>query len=134
MRNKLIHGYDTVDLEILWDTVSNELPELIEALEQGDRRCNRLMSGPGGRSAIRRRSSSSRQGLIRFDASERISFKGGRSCQELARFNAAVARRWRSRVCRGCKRLYTEGSCGAAFTCWLESPALVRPPCGADSR
>jgi uncharacterized protein with HEPN domain len=34
MRNKLIHGYDTVDLDILWDTVRNELPGLIEALER----------------------------------------------------------------------------------------------------
>jgi hypothetical protein len=34
MRNKLIHGYDTVDLDILWDTVRNELPRLIEGLEQ----------------------------------------------------------------------------------------------------
>ena len=34
MRNKLIHGYDTVDLDILWDTVKNELPALIEALEE----------------------------------------------------------------------------------------------------
>jgi len=34
MRNKLIHGYDTVDLDILWDTVANELPVLIGALEK----------------------------------------------------------------------------------------------------
>ena len=34
MRNKLIHGYDTIDLDILWDTVRNELPGLVEALEQ----------------------------------------------------------------------------------------------------
>jgi uncharacterized protein with HEPN domain len=34
MRNKLIHGYDTVDLDIPWYTVRNELPGLIEALEQ----------------------------------------------------------------------------------------------------
>jgi len=34
MRNKLIHGYDTVDLEILGDTVKNELPELIRALQK----------------------------------------------------------------------------------------------------
>jgi len=34
MRNKLIHGYDTVDLDILWDTVTNELPALVEALEK----------------------------------------------------------------------------------------------------
>lgn len=33
MRNKLIHGYDTVDLAILWDTVTNELPGLIRAVE-----------------------------------------------------------------------------------------------------
>jgi len=33
MRNKLIHGYDTVDLGILWDTVTNELPGLIRAVE-----------------------------------------------------------------------------------------------------
>jgi uncharacterized protein with HEPN domain len=33
MRNKLIHGYDTVDLGILWGTVTNELPGLIRAVE-----------------------------------------------------------------------------------------------------
>jgi uncharacterized protein with HEPN domain len=33
MRNKLIHGYDTVDLGILWDTVTNELPGLIRVVE-----------------------------------------------------------------------------------------------------
>lgn len=33
MRNKLIHGYDTVDLAILWDTVTNELPGLILVVE-----------------------------------------------------------------------------------------------------
>ncbi len=26
MRNKLIHGYDRVDLNILWDTVTDDLP------------------------------------------------------------------------------------------------------------
>jgi uncharacterized protein with HEPN domain len=34
MRNKLIHGYDQVDLNILWDTVSDDLPELILKLER----------------------------------------------------------------------------------------------------
>lgn len=34
MRNKLIHGYDTVDLDILWDTVTDDLPQLIEELEK----------------------------------------------------------------------------------------------------
>ena len=33
MRNKLIHEYDTVDLDILWGTVSVELPDLILSLQ-----------------------------------------------------------------------------------------------------
>ncbi|HEY7217581.1 MAG TPA: DUF86 domain-containing protein [Candidatus Binatia bacterium] len=34
MRHKLIHDYITVDLDILWDTVKDDLPPLIEALER----------------------------------------------------------------------------------------------------
>lgn len=34
MRNRLIHGYDAVDLNLLWDTVTTDLPPLIEALER----------------------------------------------------------------------------------------------------
>ena len=34
MRNRLIHGYDMVDLEILWDTVRDDLPRLIAVLER----------------------------------------------------------------------------------------------------
>jgi len=34
MRNKLIHGYDRVDLDILWVTVTDDLPQLIEELER----------------------------------------------------------------------------------------------------
>src|SRR5574341_688219 len=34
MRNRLIHGYDTVDLDILWDTVKDDLPRLIATLER----------------------------------------------------------------------------------------------------
>jgi uncharacterized protein with HEPN domain len=34
MRNRLIHGYDMVDLDILWNTVTVELPELIKTLEE----------------------------------------------------------------------------------------------------
>lgn len=34
MRNRLIHGYDSVDLDILWDTVEDDLPPLIEKLER----------------------------------------------------------------------------------------------------
>jgi uncharacterized protein with HEPN domain len=33
MRNRLIHGYDVVDLDALWDTVTNDLPPLIAQLE-----------------------------------------------------------------------------------------------------
>jgi len=34
MRNVMIHKYDHVDLTIVWDTVRNNLPELIETLEK----------------------------------------------------------------------------------------------------
>ena len=34
LRNRLIHGYDTVDFDILWKIVKQDLPPLIEALEQ----------------------------------------------------------------------------------------------------
>jgi uncharacterized protein with HEPN domain len=34
MRNRLIHGYDAVDLNLLWDTLVVDLPPLIEALER----------------------------------------------------------------------------------------------------
>ncbi len=33
MRNMMIHGYDEIDLEIIWDTVHVDLPGLIEQLE-----------------------------------------------------------------------------------------------------
>jgi uncharacterized protein with HEPN domain len=34
MRNRLVHGYDAIDLEVLWDTVRIDLPQLIEELER----------------------------------------------------------------------------------------------------
>jgi len=34
MRNRLIHGYDQVDLNILWDTIEFDLPPLIAELEK----------------------------------------------------------------------------------------------------
>lgn len=34
LRNRLIHGYDSVDFDILWNIVTNDLPPLIEKLEQ----------------------------------------------------------------------------------------------------
>lgn len=33
MRNRLIHGYDVVDYDILWKTIQKELPLLIEQLQ-----------------------------------------------------------------------------------------------------
>jgi uncharacterized protein with HEPN domain len=34
LRNRLIHGYDQVDFDILWDIVAIDLPPLIEELEK----------------------------------------------------------------------------------------------------
>lgn len=34
MRNRLAHGYDSVDLNVLWDTVELDLPPLIAQLEK----------------------------------------------------------------------------------------------------
>ena len=33
MRNRIVHGYDTVDLEIVWKAVRDELPPLVPTLE-----------------------------------------------------------------------------------------------------
>jgi uncharacterized protein with HEPN domain len=33
MRNRLVHGYFAVDLDRVWDTVTNDLPPLITELE-----------------------------------------------------------------------------------------------------
>jgi len=34
MRNRLVHGYDVIDYDLLWDTVTSDLPPLIAALEE----------------------------------------------------------------------------------------------------
>jgi uncharacterized protein with HEPN domain len=34
LRNRLIHGYDDVDLDILWDIILNDLPPLIDELQR----------------------------------------------------------------------------------------------------
>lgn len=34
MRNRLIHGYEFLDFDILWQTVTDDLPELITELEK----------------------------------------------------------------------------------------------------
>ncbi len=33
LRNRLIHGYDSIDLDILWQIVSQDLPPLTRSLE-----------------------------------------------------------------------------------------------------
>jgi uncharacterized protein with HEPN domain len=33
-RNRLIHGYDQIDLDILWDILELDLPLLVEQLEE----------------------------------------------------------------------------------------------------
>ena len=33
MRNRLIHGYFAIDLDRVWDTVTDDLPPLLAALE-----------------------------------------------------------------------------------------------------
>ncbi len=34
MRNRLIHGYDFVDYDILWDTITINIPQLLSELEK----------------------------------------------------------------------------------------------------
>lgn len=34
IRNRLVHGYDAVDLDVLWDTIIDDLPPLIDELEK----------------------------------------------------------------------------------------------------
>ena len=34
LRNRLIHGYFDVDMDIVWDTVTKDLPPLIAELEK----------------------------------------------------------------------------------------------------
>jgi len=34
MRNRLVHGYDVIDFDLLWNTVTNDLPPLIESLRK----------------------------------------------------------------------------------------------------
>ncbi|MCZ6672739.1 MAG: DUF86 domain-containing protein [Verrucomicrobia bacterium] len=33
MRNRLIHGYDAVDEEIVWETIDMHLPQLLQTVE-----------------------------------------------------------------------------------------------------
>jgi uncharacterized protein with HEPN domain len=33
MRHHLVHGYDRVQIDIVWDVIENDVPALLEALE-----------------------------------------------------------------------------------------------------
>ncbi|RME91049.1 MAG: DUF86 domain-containing protein [Anaerolineae bacterium] len=33
LRNRLIHGYDAIDFDILWAIIQNDMPQLIKQLE-----------------------------------------------------------------------------------------------------
>lgn len=35
LRNRLIHGYDSVDAEIIWDIANHNVPSLLEQLQGG---------------------------------------------------------------------------------------------------
>ena len=34
LRNRLIHGYDAIDFDIMWSIIQSDLPDLIEKLEK----------------------------------------------------------------------------------------------------
>ena len=34
LRNRLIHGYDSVDMDILWNILKNDIPDLVSELEK----------------------------------------------------------------------------------------------------
>ena len=36
LRNRLIHGYDAVDLQIIWNVIQNDIPSLMAELEKVD--------------------------------------------------------------------------------------------------
>ena len=45
-RNRLIHGYDFVDLDILWEIVASDLPQLIPLIERVITSVRLLEEGP----------------------------------------------------------------------------------------
>ena len=58
MRNRLIHAYTDVDLDVLWETVMDDLPSLIHMLEKIVSE-GRLSVNSGGYAALRGRSPAS---------------------------------------------------------------------------
>lgn len=45
MRNRIIHGYDTADIAVLWDTLEEDLPALIAMLEEEIPKLGQVDSG-----------------------------------------------------------------------------------------
>lgn len=41
MRNRIIHGYETVSISVLWDTLVDDLPKLVAMLDEFVRNANR---------------------------------------------------------------------------------------------
>jgi len=41
IRNRLIHGYDDVDLEIVWNTVKEDLPQMEKLIKKILKRCQK---------------------------------------------------------------------------------------------
>jgi len=35
LRNRLIHGYDAVDLSVVWRVIQSDIPELVKELQRG---------------------------------------------------------------------------------------------------
>ena len=33
MRNRMIHGYDDIDMNVVWETVQQDIPRLVAQLE-----------------------------------------------------------------------------------------------------
>lgn len=46
MRNRLVHGYDTINFDILWTILTTDLPPLIEELDRVFASRDRPASGP----------------------------------------------------------------------------------------
>lgn len=46
MRNRLIHGYDEVDLDLLWEILEEDIPSLLDMLANGPHLGGKTKSNP----------------------------------------------------------------------------------------
>jgi uncharacterized protein with HEPN domain len=51
LRNRLIHGYDSVDMDILWQVLRDDLPPLIVAVSAILPESSQFLASPAGRAA-----------------------------------------------------------------------------------